>query len=111
MGEEERTQKLFISKLQPNRNQERKLFDEKALSELANNIKRNGMLQPLIVTPTQNGKEFIIIAGERRWRAAQQAGFTHVPAIVRSAQKLEQFEIALIENVQRVDLSPLEQAV
>lgn len=108
--EEERIQKLSISSIKPNPNQPRKHFDEAALEELAESIKRHGLLQPVVVTPGGND-EYIIIAGERRWRAAGKAGLTHLPAIVRTAQELEQLEIALVENVQRVDLSPLEQAV
>jgi ParB family chromosome partitioning protein len=106
---EERVQKLFISALSPNPHQPRTTFDQQALSELAESIKRYGILQPLVVTP--NGKDsFYIVAGERRWRASKLAGLDKVPAIVRTSQELEQLEIALIENVQRVDLSPLEQA-
>jgi ParB family chromosome partitioning protein len=100
---------LFIRDIQPNTEQPRRHFDEQALQELANSIKRYGILQPLIVSPYKNG--FILVAGERRWRAARLAGLAQVPAIVREQQELEQLEIALIENVQRVDLSPLEQAV
>jgi ParB family transcriptional regulator, chromosome partitioning protein len=77
---------------------------------LAASIRRHGVLQPLIVSPTSDGK-YRIVAGERRWRAAQVAGLTDVPAIVRERKELEELEIALIENVQRVDLSPLEQAI
>lgn len=106
----EKIQKIAIAQLKPNIYQPRQTFDEAALKELASSIKRHGILQPLVVTPAKNN-EFAIIAGERRWRAAKLAGLTHVPAIVRSSEELEQLELALIENVQRVDLSPLEQAV
>lgn len=106
----DRVQKLFISDLEPNPDQPRRLFDETALTELAASIKRYGILQPLIVSPKRDGK-YTIVAGERRWRAASQAGLKQVPAIVREEQELEQLEIALIENVQRVDLSPIEQAI
>lgn len=108
--EEERIQKLSISSITPNPNQPRKHFDEAALEELAESIKRHGLLQPVVVTPGDN-EDYVIIAGERRWRAAGKAGLAHLPAIVRTAKELEQLEIALVENVQRVDLSPLEQAV
>jgi ParB family chromosome partitioning protein len=76
---------------------------------LAQSIKQHGIVQPLVVTPASEGT-YTIIAGERRWRAARLVGLAKVPALVRSAKELEQLEIALIENVQRVDLSPLEQA-
>ncbi|MDB5186192.1 MAG: ParB/RepB/Spo0J family partition protein [Candidatus Saccharibacteria bacterium] len=106
----ERVQKLFIKDIQPNAEQPRRYFDEQALHELSSSIKRFGILQPLIVTPGKQGS-YNLVAGERRWRAAQEAGLTQVPAIVRNEKELEQLEISLIENVQRVDLSPLEQAV
>ena len=106
----ERVQKLPVETITPNTSQPRKHFDEGALAELAQSIKQYGVLQPLVVTKQENGKH-MIIAGERRWRAAQIAGLKQVPTVVRSAKELEQLEIAIIENVQRVDLSPLEQAV
>lgn len=106
---DERIQKLSIDSIQPNPDQPRKQFDEEALSELASSIKQYGVLQPIIVSPKVGGYE--IIAGERRWRASVKAGLTVMPAIVRNKIELERLEIALIENVQRVDLSPLEQAM
>lgn len=107
---DERVQKLFISSLSPNPHQPRTTFDNQALEELSSSIKRYGVLQPLVVTP--NGSDaYFIVAGERRWRASKLAGLEKVPAIVRTSKELDQLEIALIENVQRVDLSPLEQAV
>lgn len=109
LGQEERIQKLLITDIQPSPDQPRKQFDQDALQELAASIKQHGVLQPIIVSPRGNGYE--IIAGERRWRASQLAGQTTIPAIVREKAQLERLEIALIENVQRVDLSPLEQAV
>lgn len=109
LNRDERIQKLFISDIQPNPDQPRKHFDEQSLSELSNSIKQYGVLQPIIVSPLKKGG-YQIIAGERRWRAAQQAGLKDISAIVREKAQLEQLEIALIENVQRVDLSPLEQA-
>lgn len=106
----ERIQKLFTKQIKPMEGQPRKHFDEAALTELAESIKRYGVLQPLIVTAS--GKDaYTLIAGERRWRAAKIAGLEQVPAIVRQQKDQERLEIALIENVQRVDLSPLEQAV
>jgi len=105
----ERIQKVIVTEVQPNPHQPRKHFDDKALAELASSITAYGVLQPLVVTREGSGK-YNIIAGERRWRASQLAGLKTVPVIVRSSEELEQLEIALIENVQRVDLSPLEQA-
>src|SRR3990167_11330092 len=108
--EEERIQKLSISAIKPNPQQPRRHFDELALNELAESIKRHGLLQPVVVTPLGNDNTYVLIAGERRLRAAGKAGLSHLPAIARTAKELEQLEIALVENVQRVDLSPLEQA-
>lgn len=107
---EDKIQRIAVAKLTPNPNQPRKHFDKVALTELADSIKRHGVIQPLIVTAAKND-QYIIIAGERRWRAARLTKLEQVPAVVRSSEELEQLEIALIENVQRVDLSPLEQAV
>lgn len=107
---DDRIENIPVEKLQASPYQPRRNFDEAALAELATSIKRHGVVQPLVVTPVKNGV-YTLIAGERRWRAAQSAGLKTVPAIIRSSEELEQLEIALIENVQRVDLSPLEQAV
>lgn len=104
----ERIQQIAISDIIPNPDQPRKTFDEDSLRELADSIQTHGILQPLVVSPS--GQAYQIIAGERRWRAAGLAGLKKVPVIVRSAAQLEILEIALVENVQRVDLSPLEQA-
>lgn len=109
MDSNERIQNLFIADIQPKSDQPRRHFDEQALAELASSIKRYGVLQPLIVSP--NGDKYTLVAGERRWRAAQLAGLKRVPAIVRKREELEQLEVSLIENVQRVDLSPFELAV
>lgn len=106
----ERVQKLSISVVMPNPDQPRRFFDDEALEQLASSIKQYGILQPLIVSPSRNDGKYILIAGERRWRAAQKAGLTKVPVIVRTSEELEQLEIALVENIQRVDLSPLETA-
>lgn len=105
----DKIEKITVTKLIPNRHQPRMEFNDEAITQLANSIKQYGILQPLVVTIVENG-QYMIIAGERRWRAARQAGLSKVPAIVRTTKDLEQLEIALIENVQRVDLSPLEQA-
>ncbi len=107
---DDRIEKIPVAQLQASPYQPRKHFDEAALSELAASIKRYGVVQPLVITPLKDGF-YTLIAGERRLRASVIAGLTTVPAIIRSSQELEQLELALIENVQRVDLSPLEQAV
>jgi ParB family chromosome partitioning protein len=106
----DRIQKLFITRILPNPDQPRRYFDAQALNELAESLKQYGVLQPLIVVPL-NDNTYRIVAGERRWRAAQIAGLTEIPAIIREPAELQELEIALIENVQRVDLSPLEQAI
>lgn len=110
LSRDERIQNLSISNIQPNPEQPRKHFESESLNELAESIKQYGILQPIIVSPLKTGS-YQIIAGERRWRASKLAGLTDIAAIVREKAQLEQLEIALIENVQRVDLSPLEQAV
>lgn len=104
-----RVQKLLIADIIPNPEQPRRDFDENSLLELAESVKRFGILQPIIVI--RHAGKYKIVAGERRWRAAHHAKLTHVPAIVRSLKELEQVELALIENIQRIDLSPLEQAL
>jgi ParB family chromosome partitioning protein len=108
LDETERIQKLPIERVVANKDQPRTHFDEQSLQELASSIKNHGILQPLVVTAV--GDNYRIVAGERRWRAAQLAKLKTVPAIVRGLKELEELEIALVENVQRVDLSPLEQA-
>jgi len=110
LDEQERIQKIAVGELQANPHQPRTTFDKEALEQLASSIEAYGMLQPLVVTPLHDGK-YAIIAGERRWRAAQIAGLKKVPAVIRTTKELERLEIAIVENVQRVDLSPLEQAV
>lgn len=104
-----RVQKLLISDIVPNPDQPRREHSPGSHSELVSSIKRHGILQPIIVV--RHGSGFRIVAGERRWRAAKAAGHKNIPAIVRSLQELEQVELALIENIQRIDLSPLEQAM
>ena len=98
-----------ITKVEPNREQPRKYFDEDALQELADSIKQFGLLQPILV---QNRDDYYeIIAGERRWRAAKLAGLKEVPVIIRDYSEQEIVEIALIENIQREDLNPIEEAL
>jgi ParB family chromosome partitioning protein len=110
LDQDERVQKIPVDKLVPNPDQPRQTFDDAALQELAASIKQHGVLLPLMVTSVREGN-YHIIAGERRWRAAKIAKLSTVPAIVRTLKEIEQIEISLIENVQRVDLTPLEQAV
>lgn len=101
---------LPISEIEPNRSQPRKDFDEKALAELAESISQHGLLQPLLVRPLTLGG-YQIVAGERRYRACRMAGITEVPVIIRELSDTETMEIALIENLQREDLTPLEEAL
>ena len=106
-GQAETTVK--ITKVEPNREQPRKNFDEDTLQELADSIKQFGLLQPILV---QDRKDYYeIIAGERRWRAAKLAGLKEVPVIIRNYTEQEIMEISLIENIQREDLNPIEEAV
>lgn len=107
--EKESTATLRISEIEPNRDQPRKEFDPAALAELADSIAAVGVIQPLIVRPIADGG-YQIVAGERRWRAAQSAGLTEVPVIIRELSDKEVDEIALIENLQREDLNPVEEA-
>lgn len=101
---------LPISEIEPNRSQPRKEFDEKALAELADSISQHGLLQPLLVRPLTLGG-YQIVAGERRYRACRMAGINEVPVIIRELTDTETMEIALIENLQREDLTPLEEAL
>lgn len=99
---------LKINDISPNGDQPRKRFDEEALKELSDSIKENGLIQPIIVV--RKGTGYRIVAGERRWRASRLAGLTVIPAIVRDLTDLQTMEQALIENIQRQDLNPLEEA-
>ena len=102
---------LSISDLVPNKYQPRKIFDEGSLDELTNSIKERGMIQPIIVRKLNEGmSKFEIIAGERRWLAAQRAGLHKVPVVITEADDLKSLEFAIVENVQRHDLNPLEEA-
>lgn len=101
-------QKININLIEPNKSQPRKQFDEEALQELSDSIKKYGVLEPLIVTKKDNYYE--IIAGERRWRAARLAGIKEVPVVIRDYTDKEIMEISLIENIQREDLNPIEEA-
>ena len=102
---------LQISDLTPNKFQPRKIFDEENLNDLTNSIKERGILQPIIVRKSEDEKsKFEIIAGERRWLAAQRAGLHNVPVVVTEADDLKSLEFSIVENVQRHDLNPLEEA-
>ena len=103
--------KILISNLKPSPSQPRRLFDKNSINELAESIKSKGLVQPILVrpSPTESGT-YEIIAGERRWRAAQIAQLHEIPAVVRKLDDVEALEIAIIENVQRSDLSPIEEA-
>ncbi len=102
---------ISISDLIPNKYQPRKIFDETNLEELTNSIKERGMIQPIIVRKSNDNKpKFEIIAGERRWLAAQRAGLHNVPVVITEADDLKSLEFAIVENVQRHDLNPLEEA-
>lgn len=103
-----RLRDLPVENLVPNPQQPRRDFDEQALEELAQSIRASGILQPLVVRP--RGTQFEILVGERRWRAAQRAGLARVPAIVREASDAEALELALVENLLREDLNPVEAA-
>lgn len=100
---------LPVDRIKANPKQPRRVFQETALQELSDSIRQRGVLQPILVTPITNG-DYEIIAGERRWRAAKRAGLTKIPAVVKSAPELERFQMAMIENIQREELNPLEQA-
>lgn len=108
-SENNSTVALKLNEIEPNKEQPRKTFDEKALSELATSIERNGVLQPLLVRPMADGT-YQLVAGERRWRASRIAGLTEVPVVIKEMSDEQAMEIALIENLQREDLNPIEEA-
>ncbi len=107
---ENNTNKLLIGDLYPNKFQPRKIFDEDSLKDLEKSIKERGIIQPIIVRKSIESSKFEIIAGERRWLAAQKAGLHEVPVVVTEADDLKSLEFAIVENVQRNDLNPLEEA-
>lgn len=107
-AEQGEVQMLRLSQVDPNRSQPRKKFEEESLEELADSIRRFGVLQPILVKKT--GSRYEIIAGERRWRASRKAGLREIPAIVREYSDQETVELSLIENIQREDLNPIEEA-
>lgn len=106
--EESRVWSVAIEKIIPNPRQPRKEFDSQKLKELSDSVKEKGILQPIVARKTEKGLE--IIAGERRWRAAQQAGLKEVPVILKKVSDAESMELALIENIQRHDLNPIDEA-
>ena len=108
--EQGKTVSLRISDIEPNREQPRKVFDEAALSDLAESIAQHGVLQPLLVRPLPSGG-YQLVAGERRWRASRMAGLSEVPVVIREMTDREASEFALIENLQRQDLNPMEEAL
>ncbi len=108
--EESSVTEVMLSEIEPNRDQPRKDFDEKALAELADSIKKHGLLQPILVRSKPMGG-YEIIAGERRWRASRMAGLRTVPVVIREMDEREAAEVALIENLQREDLNPVEEAM
>ena len=107
---EKTTNKLSIGDLYPNKFQPRKIFDEEGLNDLQKSIKERGIIQPIIVRKSNENSKYEIIAGERRWLAAQKAGLHDVPVVVTEADDLKSLEFAIVENVQRNDLNPLEEA-
>ncbi len=108
---ETKTNRLLLSDIVPNKFQPRKNFDEENLEDLTNSIKERGVIQPIIVrSSSSNNSKFEIIAGERRWLAARKAGLHDIPVVVTEADDLKSLEFAIVENVQRHDLNPLEEA-
>ena len=107
--ETDQLREVDIDRILPNSHQPRKNFDEETLNELASSIRVHGVVQPILVRPLEDGF-FQLIAGERRWRASQRAGLSRIPAVVRDAGEHAALEIALIENLQREDLNPIEEA-
>ena len=101
---------LKLNEIEPNKGQPRKNFDDTALAQLADSIKQHGVLQPLMVRPISGGGGYQLVAGERRWRAARMAGLSEVPVVVRELDDEQVVAIALIENLQREDLNPVEEA-
>ena len=107
--ESDQLREIDIDRILPNSHQPRKNFDEDGLNELADSIREHGLVQPVVVRPLDDGF-FQLIAGERRWRAAQRAALVRIPAVIREANEHDVLELALIENLQREDLNPIEEA-
>ena len=102
--------KLKLSEIEPNKNQPRKKFDEEALAELSHSIELHGVIQPILVRPMPDGS-YQLVAGERRWRASRMAGLTEVPVVIKELTDAQVAELALVENLQREDLDPIEEAL
>lgn len=102
---------LRMSEIEPNKSQPRTVFDEENIKGLADSIKEHGLIQPIVVRPLPNGLTYQIIAGERRWRACKLLKMEEVPVIIRETDELEAAELAIVENVQRADLNPVEEAM
>ena len=100
-----------VEKLTPNPYQPRQTIDDAGLEELVHSIREKGVIQPIIVTAAENGESYVVLAGERRWRAACRAGLTEIPVVIREATPAEALELALIENIQRRDLNCIEEAM
>lgn len=109
-GADDAVRHLPLAAIKPNPQQPRQNFDQAGLEELAQSIKVHGLVQPVLVTPGVTPAEYFLVAGERRWRAAGLAGLTEIPALVRDLDEVQQAALALIENLQREDLTPLEEA-
>jgi len=102
-------QQVEVESIVPNSNQPRKYFDPEKLNALVESIRKHGIIQPIVICPIEKGYE--IVAGERRWRAAKLAGLKEIPCIIKEIEPVKRFEIALIENIQREDLNPIEEAL
>lgn len=109
-ADEQNTYEIRLSEIEPNPDQPRRQFDPAALEELAENIRQYGLLQPIVVRPNARGSGYQIVAGERRWRACRLAELTTVPVIIKELTDQQTMELALIENLQREDLNPIEEA-
>lgn len=108
-ADEDIVKKVDITLIEPNENQPRRVFDYDSLNEMADSISKHGLIQPIVVRKSGNGYE--IIAGERRWRGAQIAGLSEIPCLIKEVKNLESAELALIENIQRENLNPIEEAL
>ena len=111
ISDEPSSSTLPLREIEPDPEQPRKRFDEDALNQLADSITENGLLQPIEVRPKKVGTGYIIIAGERRWRASRMAGLTEVPVVIKDVSDEQAMELALVENLQREDLDPVEEAL
>ena len=101
---------LYLSQIEPDKNQSRKNFSENSLEELSVSIRQHGIIQPILVRDIDKGKKYQIIAGERRWRAAKMIGLEKIPVIIKEYDKANRMAVSLIENIQREELNPLEEA-